>query len=171
MNKLRLVLILQLAFFAAWAGWLFFSSSRTTAEFCLNTVPVDPRDMLSGTYLALAYDISRPKGTDCETVLREDLYSSVYVQLAPGGASVKTGGKELPLYTAVACSSARPAPDGKIWVTGRSRSRWVQQIDYGIEKFYISEDNPLKSSKSGEFAARVKMDGLGNLRLVDLIKK
>jgi|GEM_PF-764598 len=170
-NKLRLVIIFQLVFFAAWAGWLLTFSSRTVAEFCLDTLPADPRDPLSGTYLALRYDISTPKGADCERALA-DRKTLVHVQLGPTGRTVSAGGKELPVYGAQACSSGKPASDGKIWVRGNRKGRWGGgQVYYGIEKFFISEDDTRKNWTSGNFVARVKVDGLGNLRLLELIKK
>lgn len=170
MNKLRLVIIFQLAFFAAWAGWLYTVSSQSKAEFFLNTAPVDPRDLLSGTYVALSYDISTPKGTDCDTVFNPSR-TVIHVQLGPTGETIRTGGLELPLYASQACAEKRPAADGKLWVKG-SRARWAgRQVMYGIEKFFVSENDPLKDARMGEVIAHVKVDGIGNLRLISLEKK
>lgn len=170
-NKLRLVMILQLAFFVAWAGWLFSFSSRSAAEFCLDTLPVDPRDLLSGTYLALNYDITAPKGTDCDRAL-QDRKDPIHVHLAPTGRTFSAGGRELPVYGSLACSEEKPAADGKLWVRGQRQGRWGgPQLRYGIEKYFVSEDDQRKNWASGTFVARVQVDGLGNMRLVELIKK
>lgn len=170
MNKLRLVIIFQLAFFAAWAGWLYTVSSQSKAEFFLNTAPVDPRDLLSGTYVALSYDISTPKGADCDTVFNTSR-GAIHVQLGPTGETIRTGGLELPLYASQACAEKKPAPDGKLWVQGK-RGRWAgRQVTYGIEKFFVSENDPLKNARMGEVIAHVKVDGIGNLRLISLENK
>lgn len=170
-NKLRLVMILQLAFFVAWAGWLFSFSSRSVAEFCLDTLPVDPRDLLSGTYLALNYDITTPKGTDCDRAL-QDRKDPIHVQLAPTGRTFSAGGQDLPVYGAQACAEEKPASDGKLWVRGQRQGRWGgPQLRYGIEKYFVSEDDQRKEWASGTFVARVKVDGLGNMRLMELMKK
>ncbi|OGS63117.1 MAG: hypothetical protein A3J79_04945 [Elusimicrobia bacterium RIFOXYB2_FULL_62_6] len=170
-NRLRLVIALQLAFFAAWAGWLLTFSSRSVAEFCLDTLPVDPRDLLSGTYLELRYDISTPKGTGCDEAVAGGK-TPVHVQLGPTGGTVSAAGRELQVYGAQACSAGKPADDGKIWVRGNRKGRWRGgQLDYGIEKFFISENDKRKSWTSGIYFARVQVDGLGNLRLLELIPK
>lgn len=170
-NKLRIVIIAQLVFFTAWAGWLFSFSSRTKAEFCLDTLPVDPRDILSGTYLALRYEITSPKGAGCDTAMarRRD---NVYVQLGPTGRKLAAGGQELDIYGAQACSEEKPPEDGKIWVRGRRQGRWRgMELLYGIEKFFVNENDKRKDWTSGKYAVRVKADALGNLRLVDLVEK
>ena len=60
MSRLKIVLILQLLFFAAWGGFLLSSRNSDSPEFYLETVPVDPRDLISGTYVALTYDLAEP---------------------------------------------------------------------------------------------------------------
>lgn len=171
-NKLRLTLLLQLVFFLAWAGWLFSFSSRTVAEFCLDTAPVDPRDLLSGTYLALRYEISEPKGGDCERVLSASRNASVYVQLGPDGRMINAGGKELPVYGALACAETKAETGAGVWARGSRKWAWSgRRLDYGIEKFFMNENDKRKNWSSGSFLARVQVDGLGNLRLVDLIEK
>lgn len=77
MNRARwfaLVVGLQVALLVGWAG--YHEWNRTTAPtILLETVPVDPRDLLRGDYMILSYKISRvpapPTGGDAGTRGRE----------------------------------------------------------------------------------------------------
>ncbi|MCK5358303.1 MAG: GDYXXLXY domain-containing protein, partial [Elusimicrobiales bacterium] len=60
MNKLKLILIIQLIFFTGWGIYLLTSVDPNASDIYLETEPVDPRDMISGTYVALSYKISNP---------------------------------------------------------------------------------------------------------------
>ena len=58
-------------------------------------------------------------------------------------------------------------PKGGLWAQGASYAG-TKRITYGIEKFFINENNPLKDAKSGEVLAKVKIDRYHKLRLLDL---
>lgn len=42
---------------------------------------------------------------------------------------------------------------------------------YGIEKFFVNENNPLKDARSGSVLAKVKIGHGHRLELLDLVKK
>ncbi len=169
MKILRIVLAAQLFIFLAWGGWLLSSKNTAAAEFYLETQPVDPRDLLSGTFVALSYEIANPPARSCQEALKKG--DSFYVQLEARGRTVGTGQGDVPVYEAVDC--AKTAPEGGLWAKaspywgfgGRASAR------YGIERFYLNEDNPLKDARSGSVIAKVKIDRSRKLVLLDLVKK
>ncbi|CAG0972434.1 MAG: GDYXXLXY domain-containing protein [Rhizobiaceae bacterium] len=120
---------------------------RNGAEVLLRIQPVDPRDLLRGDYVVLAYDISQipaavisnvPEGM---TVTEE---GPIYVRLAKGADNH---------WNAVSASlgkpSATPAPAGEIDIRGLMPGGWSfsrdtsVRIEYGIERFYLPEGEGL----------------------------
>ena len=168
MKKLRIVLAAQLLIFIAWGGWLLSSKSTKSAEFYLETQPVDPRDLLSGTFVALNYEIANPQARACREALKKG--DAFYVQLEARGRTAATALGEVPVYEAVDCNGDDPegglwAKASPYWGTGRATAL------YGIERFYLNEDNPLKDARSGSVIARVKLNRSRKLVLLDLVKK
>ena len=71
MTKLKLTLIIHLIFFSAWGIYLLTSVDPNASDIYLETEPVDPRDILSGTYVALSYKISNPVNDSCKNLLKK----------------------------------------------------------------------------------------------------
>ncbi|PIU18437.1 MAG: hypothetical protein COT18_10515 [Elusimicrobia bacterium CG08_land_8_20_14_0_20_59_10] len=169
MNKLKLALGAQLLFFLVWAGWLMTSKNAPSEEFYLETTPVDPRDLLAGTFVALNYQIGVPQGDSCRGLMNSAL--SLYVKLEHKGRTARIETETVPIYESSGCSAKEPGGAG--WARagiqpafgGRTTAR------YGIEKFYLNENDPRKDAVSGSVIARVKIDGRHQLVLLDLVKK
>lgn len=167
MSKLRIVLLAQLAFFAAWGGWLLSSRNSDSPEFYLETAPVDPRDLISGTYVALTYDISQPKAGNCP---RFDKFGPVFVKLEPRGKLVNIESGPVPVFEAVDCSANPPQEPG--WAAATLQYNWRgTSAVYGIEKFFLNENDPRKDAVSGTVVAKVKIGHGRRLALLDLVKK
>lgn len=167
MSKLRIVLGLQLLFFFAWGGWLLSSRSSGSAEFYLETEPVDPRDLISGTYVALTYDISRPGKGRCSS--QRD-FGPLFVKLEDSGRTVNTAAGTFPVHEAVDC--ARTAPQEPGWASATMQYGFGRTVAvYGIERFFLNENDPLKDARSGSVVARVKIGHGRKLVLLDLVKK
>lgn len=167
MNKLRLVLAAQLLGFLAWGGYLLSSRDADSPEFYLLTEPVDPRDLISGTYVALNYEISRPEAGGCSD-RRE--YGQFFVKLEHKGRTVDIAGGPVPVYEAVDC--ARRPGGGTNWAAATLQySGRGDALDYGIEKFFLNENDPRKDAKSGEVVAKVKIGHGRKLVLLDLVRK
>ncbi len=168
-SKLRIVLAAQLFFFVAWGGWLFSSRNAASPEFCLETTPVDPRDLLSGTYVALSYGISRPQAGLCPALLNSG--RDLYVKLENRGRTVYTAEGTVPVYEAVGCAGY-PPPDEQGWVHADPQPGFPgPSARYGIEKFFLNENDPRKDARSGSVVAKVKIDRGHRLVLLDLVKK
>lgn len=167
MSKLRIVLGLQLLFFAAWGGFLLSSRNADSPEFYLETVPVDPRDLLSGTYVALTYDISAPKAGGCPSFAK---FGPVFVKLEDKGRTANTEAGPVHVYEAADCSKNPPREPG--WAAGKLHYGFRgTTVLYGIEKFFLNENDPRKDARSGSVIARVKIDRRRQLVLLDLVKK
>lgn len=167
MSKLRIVLGLQLLFFFAWGGWLLSSRNSDSAEFYLETAPVDPRDLISGTYVALTYDISQPAKGGC--AYTKD-FGPVFVKLQDSGRTVSTGAGPVPVYEAADCSKNPPQEPG--WASASLQYGFGRTVAiYGIERFFLNENDPRKDARSGSVVAKVKIGHGRKLVLLDLVKK
>ncbi len=141
----------QIALLAAWAGsheWTL----RTGPTVLLETERVDPRDILRGDYMILAYPIQRvalDRFTPPRTAPPE-VGTTVYVELQPDGefhrlarASIdplSAGPGNLVLRGKVGERGWRSVGAGTVWVT------------YGIERFFVAEG---KGSPRGKIVAKV----------------
>lgn len=109
-------------------------------EIRLAAVPVDPRDLLRGDYVVLAYDVSR---LDAATLEGDDDFvvgEAIYVSLAPDGE----------VWRAVGLHRAEPE-DGGPFIRGRVTSETLPsaacpeedcsqyRVDYGLERFFVPE--------------------------------
>lgn len=168
MKKLRIALGAQLLFFGIWGAWLLSSRNTAAPEFYLETSPVDPRDLISGTYVSLSYEISTPQAEACFPLLRNG--HSLFVKLENRGKTAATAQGPVPVYEATDCSLE--TRDGYGWVSATPEIGGPRLVArYGIERFFINEGNPLKDALSGSVLAKVKIDGSRQLVLLDLVHK
>ena len=132
----------------------------------LRVVPVDPRDMFRGDYVALSYDFSRipPKGiaglrqADDPTVHAEWQGKTVYVSLVP-----EEDGK----HWRRAVQHRTPPASGQ--VSSAARSPAASSIECGIESYYVRRErarNTKTRSGSHKLSAEVAIasDGRAALR-------
>jgi uncharacterized membrane-anchored protein len=157
-----LLVALQAALIAGLASWHALQRARGEIIF-LETMPVDPRDLLRGDYVILNYKIS-------------NLHSNLFAE--PLGTYEQVGrtvhvvlGKRGPYHEAVAAAFTRPAAQaGQIILAGKVRHSWNPggvTVDYGLERFYVAEGtgNPV-----GEVTVEVSVppSGRGIIRQVYL---
>lgn len=162
MTKLRIALGAQLLFFAVWGGYLLSSRNTDSPEFYLETVPVDPRDLISGTFVALSYEIAAPKAANCSSM--PDRY--YFVKLESRGKTAVTADGLVPVYETVDCS--REAREGSGWAMTGAGSR-AGAARYGIERFFLNENDARKDARSGSVLAKVKVGKNHQLQLLDLV--
>lgn len=169
MKKLKLTLGIQLLLFAGWAAYLLSSKNANTPEFYLETTPIDPRDLISGTYVALSYAISNPQQGNCPSML--PWYKFVYVKLENTGKTASTAQGLVPLHEVLDCSKEPRNASGWAKATVLDGSGGRRLANYGIERFFLNENDPRKDAKSGSVIAKVKIDRHRQLVLLDLINK
>jgi len=165
--RLVMALAAQLVFFAGWGAYLVTSHAGAPVVW-LETEPVDPRDLLSGHYVALRYPISTVPGTGCE--LGEDAGTKmIYVRVQDQGRRLQTAQGEVAIAEPVACTAQRPAPGAdERWIAGRLTRR-NDLIEYGIERFYVGEDSALRRARSGSVVAQVAVGFDMKARIVALV--
>lgn len=134
----------------------------------LRTVPVDPRDLLYGDYVTLAYDISTVtpamwKGSDRQ-VKRGDV---IYVVVKPGTDGV---------YVPVAASDTKPSVSaGEVTLKARAMYAWDRKheggvrVSYGIEKYYVPENTgKALEEKAAQLIVHVKVAPWGQPKIEGL---
>jgi uncharacterized membrane-anchored protein len=100
----------------------------------LETIPVDPREMFRGDYVALRYPISRLD----RWLWKERSYQkgeSVYVTLRRRGR-----------FWDAAAVSKSPAGEGELFIRGRASrvTRDTMRVEYGIESYFVPEGKGLE---------------------------
>jgi uncharacterized membrane-anchored protein len=117
----RIILILQLA------GLLGIYSYHSRIEkagrtYLIKCAPIDPRDLLSGDYVSLRYEISSlpERFQELDHTNRE-----VYISLQPSG----------PAWEVQDVGEVPPA-GGTPYLKGHGNGR---EIKYGIERYYVPE--------------------------------
>ena len=132
-NKLLfLVAIVQICFFS---GWYFLEhqklSNPTSKTILVKTLPVDPRDYLSGNYLTLRYEFSNLWSFEGDNKkIREAAGSEIYVVLKQSESYY------IPDYISLEKPLVR---DNQVAIKGKYLSSFGA-IEYGIEKYFINEN-------------------------------
>jgi len=166
MKPISMVLVAHLAFFGGWGGWLLYSHQKADTVW-LETAPVDPRDLLSGHFVALQYPIQRPTGANCASLIANP-GKVIYVRLEDSLQKRKTREDGVVnVWNATACAAEGDAHAAGVWIRGRIVSqRWGSSLpEFGIERFYVNEDSPLRVARSGQVIARVKVNRHGQGRI------
>ena len=131
---LSLILGLQTAFLLGTVA-MQERALRSDPTVLLETVPVDPRDLLRGDFVMLSYKISRIPWATFEPPLSAEPAPGtlVYVQLVPAGRFHVVG------------SASRQAPqaasDRRV-VRATVQRSWVNHevsVHYGLEKYFVRE--------------------------------
>jgi uncharacterized membrane-anchored protein len=127
----------------------------------IKTAPIDPYNILSGYYVTLSYQISRPSQ---DISMRDMPKVPVYVVL-----------KEDPNKVWVIDSVNKQPPSSvgpdKVLIRGKASYRG---IEYGIESYFIPEDkrqsieHDLRDNRNKTYA-QIKVDRFGNAALVRLL--
>jgi uncharacterized membrane-anchored protein len=166
---LRFALAAQLGYFGVWGATLL-TSHRAAPAVWLATRPVDPRDLLSGHYVALRYGISSSTNAGCDTREGTSEETVVYVRLEKSGELVFTKDGPVEISEAVACQENQPTPAaGEHWIVGRLGAIRRDDIAYGIERFYVPEESPLREARSGHVVAKILIADGFEARIVDLV--
>lgn len=155
-----LAVLIQVLIVAAVPGKQIFAR-MTGRLITIKTAPVDPYSFLSGYYVTLSYQISRPpQGFQADNRPSEP----VYVVLTEDPNKI---------WIIDSVHRQKPAavePD-KVLVRGNLT---YNRILYGVESYYIPEDkrqtmeHDLRNNRDKTYA-RIKVDLFGNAALVNLL--
>jgi uncharacterized membrane-anchored protein len=168
---LRGLLLAQLAFFGIW-GAVLLTSHRDVDVVWLATEPIDPRDLLSGHYVALRFAIATPEKAGCP-VPEAGVPLRVFVQLSPVGETVATSRGVEAIAEPVECRTTPPEDrEHQVWIAGElAGGPGAGRIVYGIERFYVPEDSPLRYAQTGSVVGEVAINDEFQARLVGLVTK
>jgi uncharacterized membrane-anchored protein len=148
--------------FAVLAGMIFFYQAIVIGgtEVVLKTVPIDPRDILRGQYVALRYDISTLKSNDCSAS------DCLGYKFPPTGdtlyVSLKNRGG---IWEANGASGNKPFSG--VFIKGTVVNIYGSQVNvkYGIESYFVSPDKATEleaAVRRGILLMKVVVDGEGN---------
>jgi uncharacterized membrane-anchored protein len=126
--KFYALVALQILLLVGLIGYKQFTL-LTGERILLKTVPVDPRDMFRGDYVALSYEISRLESWQWQshTFSKGD---PVYVTLRRVGR-----------FWDAASAAKSPPSDGRLFIKGRVSQvmRDGLRAEYGIESYFVPE--------------------------------
>jgi len=163
-----LVALLQTAFL----GYMIESRAsilRNGTDVVLKTVPVDPRDLLRGDYVILAYDISTipadkvtggfpTEATDAQMSVRLDkqpdgfwtVSEASFAELAPKAGSIVARTQPFYYY---------PTPDAP---------KTAISVEYGIERYYVPEGEGLvleEARNASALSVTASVDDTGRMQI------
>ena len=127
-------------------------------QFLLQLEPLKRKDMKAGHWLELAFKIGWPDA--CKPMLKGSPEGPIYVRLEKSGR-----------FWDVAECSRRPGGSGE-WIRGDAvPSDWLFRsgVRFGIERYYLSSDDPLLKDRRADLMARVELTPRRGLRLVELV--
>jgi uncharacterized membrane-anchored protein len=162
--KLKL-LILILALQTAWILTTAFTQERALAGgtvITLETVPVDPRDLLRGDYVILNYKIS---------TVPMQLFSPSPGQQLPIGESVYVlVEKHGDFYEVVRASEAPlDASPGEVMLKGQVERTWDTKqvrLQYGLERYYVPEGT---GNLKGKLTVQAAVPASGQARIKQVL--
>ena len=125
---------------------------RSGDEVVLKTVPIDPRDLLRGDYVALAYEISTPNAAGFE------VGETVFVRLEEHGG----------VWDAATVGGRYP-PDWDTVIRGEVVEASPLRVEYGIEAYFVPEGRGVEIETADEVLAVVSLGDDGRARIRHLI--
>ena len=124
----------------------------------LQTVPVDPRDIFRGDYVALRYEISTLGDIPGLRTLKEG--DKAYVRLEQRGD----------VWEAAAVSESY-LEEWDVSISGEVANVWDSRIamEYGIEAYFVPEGEGLEIQRARDLKVRVSVDRSGKAIIEGLI--
>ncbi|MFH1018618.1 MAG: GDYXXLXY domain-containing protein [Pseudomonadota bacterium] len=167
MKWLRYVLLAHVLFFGLWGGYLL-TSHQDASVIWLETSPIDPRDLLSGHFVALRFEkLENPAVQGC---LPTTPSVPLFVRLEPSARTIPTVDGPKEAWIPVECRiGSVPESDTRIWMRG-FRSLPGNRLNYGIDRFYVPETSALRQARSGQVIAGISINRRRDARITDLLR-
>lgn len=143
-------------FFAGWTG-REHARLASGSSILVRVVPVDPRDLLRGQYLRLAYEFSSPWDSTVAR-MRVPRDAAVWVVLRRDGTFHVPKGLHL----------ARPAAleAGEVVLQGQSRGGLY---DFGVERYFVPEGS--ETPAVSDLTVRLRVTRAGTARIAQVYVK
>ena len=170
---LRLIALTHIAIFLGWGIYLLTShTAKNSQTIWLETTPVDPRDLLSGYYVALRFAIADHAQISAQCRLQEkenEMPQTVYLKLIPSDKLVHVDRNPVALWQSTACQTTPPDHTGEIWVEATYHGQGTQnRWQLGMESYYLPEGSPMRNARSGQVVARVSINQRYQARITEL---
>ncbi|MCX7011963.1 MAG: GDYXXLXY domain-containing protein [Candidatus Sumerlaeota bacterium] len=160
MTRYRLAAIWVVAQALFLLGWACREDARLHEgkSILMRTVPVDPRDLLRGQYLALAYEFSRPSANMRES-MSQGYTGPVWVVLRPDGEFYAPKDYFFNEPSGVASDA--------VVMKGTVENSW--RIRFGVEQFDVPEGTPTPEQK--DISVRLRVGGDGRAAIEQVLVK
>ncbi len=163
--KLKILIASQIFFFAVFGGWLYINRADFVSEFWLETAPVDPRDILSGTYVALRY-AQEDNVSECAKKLDKYVYR-IWVHFSESEKKFRlTDGRSGNYYEVKDCSLNPVYEKNWAMIKLYPSSREVKAVF--PERYYLNEKDPKKDIRASEAAVKVRIQRDKTLTITEL---
>ncbi|MBG8556218.1 GDYXXLXY domain-containing protein [Hymenobacter guriensis] len=129
----------------------------------LRTTPVDPRDLLYGDYVTLAYTISQVPGHLWRGAQPARRNQAAYVLLQPGSDGT---------CSAVGIYPEKPAPTPtQAVLRGSVQQVWRRSLTlrYGLERYYVPEGSGKKLERHPRLQVQVRIAPWGQARITQVV--
>lgn len=132
---------------------------RSGQEILLETRPVDPRDLLRGDYMTLAYEITEvPRSAFIPVATNQPAEGTpVFVRLQATGKFFMVQNAS---FTPLTAEKGHPVLRGKInnrWMAGHAGE--TLRVEYGLEKYFVPEG---MGNPAGKLTVAVAVTSSGN---------
>jgi uncharacterized membrane-anchored protein len=159
-NKiLFLIVLLQTAFFIS---WFFHEASKLkdpqAKTILVKTIPVDPRDLISGNYFTLNYEFSNSWNFNKQWLGNDKIGTEVYAVLKQQDQWF------VPDYLSFSKPKLR---EGQAAIKGKVAQ--YSRIEYGVEKFFISENQKAPNSRTDKVEVMLAIDENLNAKIKNLL--
>jgi uncharacterized membrane-anchored protein len=168
-SLLMIGLVLVQVLFLAGLALSHYAVGWYGKEIRLQTVPIDPKDLLYGDYVVLNYDINQIKASLWKGKAYLQQGKTLYVVLRPNEKSMNG------TYDAVGIYDKKPsAQKDEVILMGRSNysDNDTIHVQYGLETYYISENTGKeleKKASKGVLVTKVKVAPWGNAVIEDIV--
>lgn len=132
MKHARWIALAQVVIFLGWAGLEEYRRANVPV-ILLETMPVDPRDLLSGKYLRLGYRIARIEKLSGFPARAPGRSTRIAVKLVPETAAGRRVWRAVAVRIPAGDIPSRQNPEEEVWVFGT----WTGPrtgAEFGIEK-------------------------------------
>ena len=162
----RLLLLVQIIFFLSWGGYLL-TAFQDSQEIWLQTDPIDPRDLLSGHFVALRFNnLEHPTAQGCAGGSAAD---NVWVHLEASKQTIQTAQGIKGIWRITECATQSPQGQAGVWLKGQ-RQRERGGYRYGIERYFLPETDSRRDARSGTVVAKVLVNREHQARIIDLVE-
>ena len=162
----RLLLVVQIIFFLGWGGYLL-TSFQDSQEIWLQTDPIDPRDLLSGHFVALRFsNLERPTAQGCAG---GSAVNSIWVHLETSEQTIQTAQGVKGIWHITECAAQAPQGQMGVWLKGQHQ-REQEGYRYGIERYFLPETDSRRDARSGTVVAKILVNREHQARIIDLVE-